>query len=102
MIVARGAAPIDVLRRLAGHEAPILPEVLAGSGAAPAVQAVDHGRSDAARIEDEPRNAGGELAALADRRLYCLALGLVAPSIGHSCYPMRDFSRPITLLMLSP
>ena len=44
MIVARRAPPVDVLRRLAGHEVAVLPEILAGAGAAAAVQAVNDGR----------------------------------------------------------
>ena len=64
MIVARRAPPIDVVGRLARHEAAVLPEILAGAGAAAAVQAVDDGGGDAARFQNEPRHGVGELAAL--------------------------------------
>ena len=50
MVVARRAPPVDAARLLAGDEAAELPEVLAGAGAAAAVQAVDHGGGDLARL----------------------------------------------------
>jgi len=37
MVVARGAPPVDIARRLAVDEAPVLPKILARSGAAAAV-----------------------------------------------------------------
>ena len=67
MIVARGAAPVDPLRRLARHEAAILPEILPRAGAAAAVQPVDDGGGDATRLEDQPRHGGGERACRAGR-----------------------------------
>ena len=65
MVVARRAAPVDALRRLAGNEAAILPEAFAGAGAAPAVQAVDHVGGDAAGFEHKTRQRGGERSAFA-------------------------------------
>src|SRR5206468_7819581 len=62
MIVARGTAPIDAVRRFAGDEASILPKILARSGPAPAVKPVDHGRGDATRLQDPERHGGGERA----------------------------------------
>jgi hypothetical protein len=38
---------VDILRRLAGDEAAVLPEIFAGAGAAAAVQAMDDVGSDA-------------------------------------------------------
>ena len=66
MIVARRAPPVDVLRRFAGREVPVLPEILAGAGAPAAVQTVNDGRGNAARFQNQARNARGQLAALAD------------------------------------
>ena len=51
MIVPRRAPPVDAGGRLAGDEAAVLPEILAGPGAAAAVQAVDHGGRDAAGFQ---------------------------------------------------
>ena len=65
MIVARRAAPVDVLRRLAGDEAAILPEALAGAGAAPAMQAMDDVGGDAAGFEHETGKRSGERSAFA-------------------------------------
>ena len=65
MIVARRAPPVDVLRGLAGNEAAVLPETLAGAGAPPAVQAVDHVGGDAARFKHEARQRCGERSAFA-------------------------------------
>ncbi len=65
MIVARRAAPVDVLRRLAGDEAAVLPKALAGAGAAPAMQAMDDVGGDAAGFEHETRQRSGERSAFA-------------------------------------
>jgi hypothetical protein len=50
VIVACRAPPIDTGRRLAGDEAPVLPEILSLPGATATMQAVDHGGSDPARL----------------------------------------------------
>src|SRR5882757_5129635 len=89
MIVARRPPPIDIVRRLAVDESPVLPEIFARAGAAAAMQAVDDGRGDAARFQNETRNPRGELTAVADSRLYRLVLRLVAEGLSH--YPMRAF-----------
>ena len=65
MIVARRAPPIDILRRLSGDEAAILPKALAGAGAAPAMQAMDDVGGDAAGFEHETRQRCGERSAFA-------------------------------------
>ena len=65
MIVARRAAPVDILRRLAGDEAPILPKALAGAGAAPAMQAMDDVGGDTAGFEHETGERSGERSAFA-------------------------------------
>src|SRR5580698_53271 len=83
MIVARRTAPVDARCRLAGDEAAVLPEIFARPGAAAAVQAVDHGRGDAARFEDEPRHARGELSAFAGGRPNRFILGVAEPRLGH-------------------
>ena len=84
MIVARGAAPVDAARRLARNEAAVLPEILARSGAAAAMQPVDDGRGDAARFEDQARHGFGERAGLAARALGRLDLVPVrASGCGH-------------------
>src|SRR5262249_2852392 len=67
MIVAGRAAPVDPRRRLAGDEAAVLPEILARAGAAAAVQPLDDGRRDPARLPDQARYWGGQRMRLADR-----------------------------------
>ncbi len=59
-VVARRAAPIDPLRRLARHEGPELPEALALAGPAPAVDAVRERGRDPPRLENEARHAPGQ------------------------------------------
>src|SRR5690348_5592742 len=66
MIVTRRSPPVDILSRLARHEAAVLPEVLARPGAPPSVQSVNDRRRNAARFEYEPRHCIGQLAG-ADR-----------------------------------
>ena len=93
IIVARGATPIDIVGRLADHEPPVLPEILAGSGAAAAVQAMDHGGRDAARFQNEPRNTARRVCGFCrpppePRRFPYRCLG-DRPFV----YPMRAFSR---------
>src|SRR6185312_11707785 len=56
MVVARRTAPVDTLRGLAGMKAAVLPEILAGTGTAAAVQAVKDGSRDAPRFQHEPRH----------------------------------------------
>jgi len=77
VFVARRAAPVDPPGRFAGDEAAVLPEVLARAGAAAAVQPVDDRGRDAARLEDEPGNSGGQRTRLAGcpagRRQFLLA-----------------------------
>src|SRR5262249_58599821 len=53
VIVAGRTAPIHATRGLPGQESAVLPEIFAWSGAAPAMQAMNHGCSDAARFENE-------------------------------------------------
>lgn len=65
MIVARRAPPVDILRRLTGDEAAILPETFAGTGAAPAVQSVDDVGGDAAGFKHETGQRCGERSAFA-------------------------------------
>ncbi len=52
-IVAGGAAPVDALRRFAGHEGPELPKAFAGTGPPPAVDAVGKRRGNAPRLQDQ-------------------------------------------------
>src|SRR5712691_6592620 len=102
MIVARGAPPIDVLRGLARHEAAVLPEVLARSGAPAAVQTMNDRRCDTACFQDKPRHGVGELAGADGRLAYRAGLDVVRPYLRHRDYPMRAFSRRMTLGMFSP
>src|SRR5262249_11427226 len=67
MVVARRPPPIDSRGGLTGNKAAVLPEILARSSAAAAVQTVDHSRRDATRFENKPRHAGCERAAFAGR-----------------------------------
>src|ERR1700692_114747 len=101
MIVARRTPPVDIVGWLAVDEAPVLPEILARSGAAPAVQTVNDGGCDPARLQNEPRNPRGELSAFANSRADRLVLRIATYGLGHD-YPMRAFSRLITLAMVSP
>src|SRR5215472_8797386 len=102
MVVARGTAPINILSGFAGHEAAVLPEVLTRSGATTAVQAMNDRRRDTACLKNEPRHGVGELAATDGRLLYRAGLAVVRPCLHHRDYPMRAFSRRITLGMVSP
>src|SRR4029077_2779460 len=65
MVVARRAAPVDILRRLTRDEAAVLPETFAGAGAAAAVQAMDDVGGDAAGFKHETRQRCGERTAFA-------------------------------------
>jgi hypothetical protein len=65
MVVARRAPPVDAGGGLAGNEATVLPEVLARTGAAAAVQAMNHVSGDAAGFKNEARQRGGERTAFA-------------------------------------
>src|SRR5436309_13646710 len=89
MVVARRASPVDIVGRLAVDEATVLPEIFAGTGAAASVQSMDHRRGDASRLQNKPRHAGGELAALADRRMERLLFGIALPEVGHSLSDAR-------------
>src|SRR5262245_31847381 len=60
VVVARRAAPVDAVGRLAGDEATVLPEILARTGAPAAMQPVDDGGGDAPRFQDQPRDGGRE------------------------------------------
>jgi hypothetical protein len=65
MIVTRRATPIDILRRLAGDEAAILPKALAGAGAATTMQAMDDVGGNAAGFEHKTGERSGERSAFA-------------------------------------
>ena len=101
MVVARRSAPIDILRRLARDEAAVLPEILAGAGAPPSVQTVNHVGRDAASLEHQARQRSGERAAFAigtsDRQ--CL-LRRVPVLCCHQ--PIRVFNCRITSGMVRP
>src|SRR5262249_41561037 len=82
-------------------EAAILPEALAGAGAAPPMQAVDHVGSDTTGFEHEPRQRCGERSAFAigtSDRQYLPALA--ATLCGHQ--PIRVFNCLITSGMVRP
>ena len=81
MFVAGGAAPVDPARGLARQEAAVLPEILARPGPLAAVQPVDDGGGDAARLEDEARQRVRERAGLAARVLRRLDLVLVRAAL---------------------
>src|SRR5215813_1462357 len=102
VIVARGAPPIDVLRGLTRHEASVLPEVLAGPRAAASVQAMNDRRCDPACFQDKPRHGVGKLAGADSRLPHRTGLDVVRPNLRHRDYPMRAFSRRMTLGMVSP
>jgi hypothetical protein len=76
MIVAGRASPVDPGRRFARYEAAVLPEILAWTGAAAAMQPVNHGCRDAARFEHQSRHSGGECTCLAERAGYCTDIGM--------------------------
>src|SRR5262245_36962185 len=79
MVVTRGAAPVDAARCLARYEATILPEVLARSCAATAMQPVDHRCRNPARLQDEAGHGSRERTGFPGRALRCLVF-LVARS----------------------
>ena len=66
VVVARRAPPVDARCGLAGDEAAVLPEILARAGATASVHAMDDGRGDAARFQDQPRHGGGERTPVTD------------------------------------
>src|SRR4029077_14535086 len=99
-IIARRAAPIDAGRWLAHDKAAVLPEILAGASAAPAVQSVDDGGGDAPRIKDQPRHARREGLAFANRVGDCRDVGRRRREYSH--HPIRDFRHPTTPGMVSP
>src|SRR5690606_14133369 len=100
-IVAGGAAPVDAARGLAVEEAAVLPEILAGPGAAAAMHAVIDGGRDAARLEHEPGHCRDQMRGLIGARLN---FGGAVTHCGRVChlYPSRAFRRPITPAMVSP
>jgi hypothetical protein len=67
MVVARRAPPVHPRSGLARDKAAILPEILARTGAPPAMQAMDHRCRHAPGFENEARHAGGERTAFAGR-----------------------------------
>src|SRR6185437_10768234 len=104
MVVARRAAPVDVLRRLAGIEAAILPETLAGAGAAASVQAVDHIGGDASGLSTRRGSDAASVRLSPSARriavisplacLFSTAINRSEPSIAGShrewCVPRRE------------
>src|SRR5262249_39699479 len=101
MIVARRAAPVDVLRRLARDETAGLPEAFAGAGAAAGTQAVDDVGGDTAGFKHKARQRRGERSAFAIGTSYCEnLLGLEAGLCGHQ--PIRVFNCLITSGMVRP
>src|SRR5262245_64997196 len=104
MFVAGGAPPVDAARRLARQEAAILPEILARPGPLAAVQSVDDGGGDAARLEDQARHGLRERAGFAARALRRLDLVLIRALLCrcHPTHPMRVLSLPMTPSMVSP
>src|SRR5437588_12366280 len=53
VIVAGGTTPIHTARGLPGQESAVLPAILSRRGASPPMQAMDHGRGDAPRFEND-------------------------------------------------
>ena len=78
MIVARRAPPVDVLRRLAGNEAAVLPKAFSRAGAPPSMQAVNDVGGDAARFKHKTRQRCGERSAFAIGASDCCDLPLGA------------------------
>src|SRR5262245_66065385 len=102
MVVARRAPPIDILRGFARDKAPILPKIFAGPGSAAPMQAMNDSRCDTACFQDQTGHCVGDLAG-ANRRLpYCPGFAVVHFCLRHRAYPMRAFSRRMTLGMVSP
>ena len=62
VVVAGGAAPVDLGDALAGDVGAELPEVLADAALAAAVPAGDHGVGDALRLDQAVRHQRGALA----------------------------------------
>src|SRR4051794_13047059 len=56
VVIAAGAAPIDVARRLAGKKTAILPEVFSRSRPPTPVQSMDDGCGDPASFQNEARH----------------------------------------------
>src|SRR5438270_6341916 len=81
---ARGAPPVDAAGRFAGHEAAVLPELLAGAGPPAAVQPVNDRRGNAARLENEARHAFRQRARLAAGVLSRPDLALVRSPRRHT------------------
>src|SRR5262245_35055293 len=101
MVVTRRAPPVDILRRLAGDEAAVLPKTLAGAGAPAAMQAVDDIGGDAAGFEHQARQRSGERAAFAIGTSYRKCLLCCVPVLcGHQ--PIRVFNCRITSGIVRP
>ena len=79
MLVARRAPPVDAARGFARQEAAVLPEILPRPGSLAAVQPVDDGGGNAARLEDETRQGFGQCARLRIRALRSRDFALVRP-----------------------
>src|SRR5687767_9276731 len=91
MLVAGGATPVDAARRLARQETAVLPEVLSRTGPPPAVQPVDDGGGDPARLQDQARHGFRKRAGFSARVLGCLDLVLVgAPLCRHPTIRCRS------------
>src|SRR6266511_2321669 len=91
MFIASGASPVDAARGLSREEAPVLPEIFPRAGALSAVQPMDDGGGDAARLEDQARHALRERASLAARALRCPDLVLIRALPGR-CHALSDAS----------
>src|SRR3974390_2758435 len=101
MIVARGTAPVDVLRWLARDEAAVLPEAFARARAPAAVQAVNDIGRDAASFQHKARQRRGERSAFAIGTSDCYDLpGCALVFCGHQ--PIRVFNCLITSGMVRP
>jgi hypothetical protein len=83
VIVAGRTAPIHPPRGLPGQESAVLPKILARSGAAPAMQAMNHGCSDAARFQNETWQRFRQHARDAAGVLRCLNLLPRCPALDH-------------------
>src|SRR5258706_12092613 len=79
MIVARRAPPVDILRRLAGNEAAVLPKGFSRARPPPSMQAVNDVGRDAARFKHKTRQRSGERSAFAIRTSDCCDLPALRP-----------------------
>src|ERR1700712_3522184 len=88
MIVARRTPPVDILRRLAGDEAAVLPETFSGAGAAPPMQGVNPGGGDAAGLKHKTRQRCGERSAFAIGTSDCCDLLWCVPGLRRCHQPI--------------